>query len=221
MNIQVLGELSVVGDNGPADLPPSKKTRALLAYLALTGRPHRRERLCEMFWDLPDDPRASLRWALSKIRNLIDSDEVVRVIADRERVAISRDRLQIDYVDISRRLAEHNAPIRLGELQRIAHRPRAAAAGRPRSAASGSFQAWLTSEREEAQRLRQEVLQRIVNHPDVGEQDSLKWARMWQSADPHSTAAANAVARSLRANGRPTDADEPCKRIAARWSKPA
>ena len=39
-------------------LPPSKKTRALLAYLALGARPYRREHLCELLWELPDDPRA-------------------------------------------------------------------------------------------------------------------------------------------------------------------
>jgi DNA-binding SARP family transcriptional activator len=48
-------------------MPPSKKTRALLAFLAVTPRPQRRERLCEIFWDLPDDPKGALRWSLSKI----------------------------------------------------------------------------------------------------------------------------------------------------------
>ena len=28
-------------------------------------------------WDLPDDPRGSLRWALSKMRPLLDDDEAV------------------------------------------------------------------------------------------------------------------------------------------------
>ena len=64
--LHVLGELRVVRDGVAVTLPASKKTRALLAYLALNSRPHRRERLCEVFWELPDDPRGSLRWALSK-----------------------------------------------------------------------------------------------------------------------------------------------------------
>ncbi len=39
-------------------LPASKKTRALLAYLAVTARPHRRDQLCTMFWGVPDDARS-------------------------------------------------------------------------------------------------------------------------------------------------------------------
>src|SRR4051794_15509830 len=62
VEFRVLGELEVIRDGARAMLPPSRKTRALLAYLALTRHRHRRERLCEIFWDVPDDPRGSLRW---------------------------------------------------------------------------------------------------------------------------------------------------------------
>jgi DNA-binding SARP family transcriptional activator len=48
LEIRVLGGLEVIRDGAPARLPPSRKTRALLAYLALTQSPHRREQLCEM-----------------------------------------------------------------------------------------------------------------------------------------------------------------------------
>ena len=61
LEIRVLGGLEVVQDGVPAPLPPSRKTRALLAYLALTGGRHRREQLCETFWDVPDDPRGCSR----------------------------------------------------------------------------------------------------------------------------------------------------------------
>ena len=44
LEILALGELEVRYDGKTLALPPSRKTRALLAYLALTGRSHRRER---------------------------------------------------------------------------------------------------------------------------------------------------------------------------------
>ena len=71
LKIQTLGGLAVFDEGRMLPLPPSRKTRALLAYLAVTGRKQRRERLCEMFWDIPDDPRGSLRWSLSKIRQVL------------------------------------------------------------------------------------------------------------------------------------------------------
>jgi DNA-binding SARP family transcriptional activator len=52
----VLGNLTVIKNGVRLNLPRSKRTRALLAYLAITARPHRRDRLCALFWSLPDDP---------------------------------------------------------------------------------------------------------------------------------------------------------------------
>ena len=61
-------------------LPQSKKTRALLAYLVVTQRPQRRDRLCGMLWDVADDPRAALRWSLSKLRPLVDEPGAPRLV---------------------------------------------------------------------------------------------------------------------------------------------
>src|SRR6516225_6698241 len=70
--LRLLGEIEVEEDGTALALPPSKKTRALLAYLAVVRRPQRRDRLCAMFWEIPDDPRGALRWSLSKLRALLD-----------------------------------------------------------------------------------------------------------------------------------------------------
>jgi DNA-binding SARP family transcriptional activator len=88
LQIRLLGELELVRAGRPLPLPASKKTRALLAYLCAMGRAQRRESLCELLWDGPDDPRAALRWSLTKIRPLLDAggDGRCRLIADRERV---------------------------------------------------------------------------------------------------------------------------------------
>jgi pimeloyl-ACP methyl ester carboxylesterase len=72
LTIHVLGEFRVLKGRADQDLPKSRKTRALLAYLILSGRRHRRERLCDLFWDIPDDPRGSLRWSLSRLRSLVE-----------------------------------------------------------------------------------------------------------------------------------------------------
>jgi len=85
--VRVLGDFQVAERGAPLDLPPSRKTRALLAYLAVTGRQHQRERLCEIFWDIPDDPRGALRWSLSKIRQVLGGNEAA-LIADRNAVAL-------------------------------------------------------------------------------------------------------------------------------------
>src|SRR5215813_11207152 len=85
VEVRVLGELEIWKDGAAVALPASRKTRALLGYLVVTGRPQLRERLCDLFWDGPDDPRAALRWSLHKLRPLVD-DSVQRLQADRQHV---------------------------------------------------------------------------------------------------------------------------------------
>jgi pimeloyl-ACP methyl ester carboxylesterase/tetratricopeptide (TPR) repeat protein len=111
LEVRVLGPLSVLTAAAPVELPPSRKTRALLAYLAVTGRAHQRERLCEMFWDVPDDPRGSLRWSLSKIRQILSS-ACVELQADRNAVALPEKGIKLDYCALapftSPALADHD-----------------------------------------------------------------------------------------------------------------
>ena len=76
--------------------PPSRKVRALLAYLAMAARPVSREKLCELLWDVADDPRSELRWCLSKLRPLVDRPTTTRIVADRKQVSIEPSSLDVD-----------------------------------------------------------------------------------------------------------------------------
>jgi len=211
MQIKLLGELRLIRDGTPVPLPQSKKTRALLAYLALTGRPHRRERLCEMLWDLPDDPRGSLRWALSKIRQLVDEDDTPRIVADRERAALDRESLGIDYLELLRAL-EAGELLPLADLHGIADalaQPLLDGLDLPNQEV---FQAWLAIEREEALKLRIDVLRRICLHPRTTDKEAVRWLRLWQGSDPVSEEAAAMLSQTLKRLGR---ADEAADAISA------
>src|SRR6195256_4566218 len=96
LHVSVLGNLTGLRRGTRVKLPPSKKTRALLAYLAVTARAHSRDRLCAMFWGVPDDPRAALRWSLSHLRPLIDDGGCRRIIADRESVGLDLSCVAVD-----------------------------------------------------------------------------------------------------------------------------
>src|SRR5439155_22724513 len=82
LEIRLLGRLELFRTGASVALPPSKKTRALLAYLVATQERHSRAHLCELLWEGPDDPRAALRWSLTKIRSLLDDEGVTRLVAD-------------------------------------------------------------------------------------------------------------------------------------------
>src|SRR5215470_8462955 len=100
LHISVLGNLAVLRQCTGMQLPLSKKTRALLAYLAVTSRPHSRDRLCAMFWPVPDDPRAALRWSLSRLRPIVDERDCRRIIADRENVRLDLSRTTVDILSL-------------------------------------------------------------------------------------------------------------------------
>ena len=98
----LLGPLQVIRRRVQLPLPPSRKARALLAYLAMASRPVGREQLCELFWDVADDPRSELRWCLSKLRPLVDTPTTARLIADREQVGIDTASLDVDAISLAR-----------------------------------------------------------------------------------------------------------------------
>ena len=112
--LRLLGPLTVTRDDRQVILPPSRKVRALLGFLALAPRPVLRSQLCELLWDVANDPRSELRWCLTKIRGVIDDPQRRRVIADKQSVGIDASDLDIDAIvfgrTIERALDERSLP---------------------------------------------------------------------------------------------------------------
>ena len=117
--VLLLGPFQIIRNGGQLLLPRSRKARALLAYLVLAPRPVTREKLCELFWDVADDPKSELRWCLSKLRPLVDGPAATRLIADRERVRIDTSSLDIDAISLAR-----NAQTTLSSASRRSRRCR-------------------------------------------------------------------------------------------------
>jgi len=102
LTIQLLGAMRVLRGGEPIPLPASRKTRALLAYLALTGREHSRDRLCSLLWPDVDDPRGALRWSLSRLRPVACADGRDRLVATRETVRFDAHGADVDALSVVR-----------------------------------------------------------------------------------------------------------------------
>ncbi len=107
-----LGRLSLLETSGVED--PSLGTRrrklAVLAYLALRGRPVTRDHLASVFWGSKDDERArnSLSDALSHLRRVLGRDALV---TRGDEVSLSSNApLTIDAVDLSAAVAAQDWP---------------------------------------------------------------------------------------------------------------
>lgn len=206
--IRLLGDLQVVHDDRAVALPASRKTRALLGYLVATGQPHRRERLCDLLWDGPDDPRAELRWSLSKLRPLLAADGVSLLRADPQQVEVDATAADIDLRRARALLAPGVAaatvdalraavPLLDGEFLAGLDLP-----GCPR------FYQWHAGERESVAGLRAAVLQELVRRLAGEADEALAYARRLVAADPASEPGHAAVVRLLGSLGRVREAHD-------------
>lgn len=184
LDVSLLGELTVSVAGQAVTLPASRKARALLGFLVATGRPHRRERLCELFWDQPDDPKASLRWALSKLRKAVDTPDRPHIMADRERVYFVTQGPRVDLQEIHRAMRENSDRLPLADLEAMALSLRSELLDGLDTAGDEAFANWLTAERNDAEAARSEILKRILSHPDLSAIATRKWMSIWQSFDP-------------------------------------
>src|SRR5215813_2387584 len=216
LTIRLLGDLAVLRDGCPLELPASKKTRALLGYLATTGGPHTREKLCELFWEGPDDPRAQLRWSLTKIRPLVDDARATRLVANRERVTFEARGAEVDLVEIRAALADGVAATSVESLRTAAARFAGELLEGLELPSCYRFHEWCVGEREAVRALHARVLAelcaRLVDQPE----EALRYARARVTADPLTEAAHIVVIHLLGRLGRGREAleqYEACRRI--------
>jgi DNA-binding SARP family transcriptional activator len=217
MRVHVLGELAVVRHGATVALPPSKKTRALLAFLVVTRTPHSRKRLCDFLWDGPDDPRAALRWSLAKLRPVLDDGDGVRLLADRERVRFEALGARIDLFEAIGHTTPDVASVGTDALRRAA------------ATLSGDFldgldmpdcyqfHEWCSAQRERVRALRLSVLDALVaRQVDSAPEEALEHARQRLAVDALSDVAHAAVVSLLARLGRNADAlaqVDACRRI--------
>src|SRR5215831_12260201 len=102
--VRLLGPISVVRRGVEAPLPRSRKVRGLLGFLALSPQAVSRTRLCDLFWDVPNDPRGELRCSLSKLRWILDDGGRARVTTRGDLVALDLSDALVDTLEVDRAL---------------------------------------------------------------------------------------------------------------------
>jgi pimeloyl-ACP methyl ester carboxylesterase/DNA-binding SARP family transcriptional activator len=195
VQVRLIGPVALLRDGEPLPLPPSRKTRALLAYLAATDAAHRRERLCAMFWDLPDDPRGGLRWSLSKLRAALGD----ALITDRETVRIDTGACRVDLLDLQRGETgdwDPADPILAAEFCEGLDLPRC-----------DDFQVWCVATREDVRQLQLKALRKRVAEAGQPADRRLDMARRVVELDPLCETARHGLIRLLIEAGRTGEAE--------------
>ncbi|MEW6268840.1 MAG: BTAD domain-containing putative transcriptional regulator, partial [Thermodesulfobacteriota bacterium] len=208
LELRFLGEIAVLRDGKAVALPPSRKTRALLAYLVLSGRAHRRERLCELLWDVADDPRAELRWTLTKLRALVDTPSQERLRADRESVAFAADGARVDLL-WARASAEQGLDrLPTPALREVAAEFRGELLEGLELPDFLDFHAWCVAERESARSLHERVLRALVPRLEEDVETVLPYARTLVRLAPLDEAARAHLVHLLATSGRRDEAEQ-------------
>ncbi|MEQ1438873.1 transcriptional regulator [Fontimonas sp. SYSU GA230001] len=178
----MLGVFEISRDGHVLPLPASRKLRALVAYLALAARPAGRGQLCELLWDVPNDPRGELRWCLSKIRGLLDTPGHRRVIAHDDAIRLDLDDCSVDAIEIARAARDGIETLPL-------ERQRALAALFTGDFLEGleidrnpGFAAWLTAQRRRFRSCHAALLEQLaLRLPD---DEALAYLEKWQQLAP-------------------------------------
>jgi DNA-binding SARP family transcriptional activator len=202
LEIRVLGDLQVGRGGRAQPLPDSKKTRALLGYLVSTGTPHLRERLCDLFWDGPDDPRAALRWSLTKIRPLLNDAATTRLLADRERVAFVGRNTEIDAARVRELLGSDVAAASTEALKAAVGLFRGEFLEGLELPSCFRYHEWCMGEREAWNAARLVALSALLARLHDSPTEALGYARAMVAADPLSETSHAAVVRALGELGR-------------------
>src|SRR5215471_17184280 len=117
--LRLLGPLTATRQGRDIPMPSSRKVRALLGYLALEPRPKLRSHLCELLWDVANDPRSELRWCLTKIRAVTDDARRRRLIANGQWVSIDVSDQDVDAIAFSQSIEKAIAEGSVADLKRL------------------------------------------------------------------------------------------------------
>jgi DNA-binding SARP family transcriptional activator len=206
LEIRLLGELRVRRDDQWLALPASRRTRALLGYIVAVDARHARQTLCDLLWDGPDDPRAALRWSLTKLRPLLNADGGERLAADRDWVAFAG--ADVD-VDVRRMSGLANAdfmsmPLESAEMA-VAALQGAFLEGLELPSCY-RFHQWRLAEQERWAAVRRSALATMVARLEDSPDRALPYARALVAADPLAEPLHATLVKLLAAAGRHGDA---------------
>jgi DNA-binding SARP family transcriptional activator len=208
LGIRLLGELQVRRNDAIVDLPASKRTRALLGFLVATEKPESRQNLCDLLWDGPDDPRAALRWSLTKLRPLVNDGGLERLKADREHISISQDDMLIDVHRLDALLPTDLQVAELAEIEEAAGLLQGEFLDGLDLPSCYRFHHWCLAERERWGALRRRVLTLAVEKLQGDPDRALPYARSMVAVDPLSEAAHGTLVALLATLGRRKDAQD-------------
>ncbi len=201
LSVRLLGKLTIVRDGTSVKLPSSRKLRALLAYLALAPHPVGRSRLCELLWDVPNDPRGELRWCLSKLRSALDGPDLRRVVTDSDTVALRFADMSVDAVEAAAAVAEGIDSLGIEQLRALSELFAGDFLDGLELDRSPVFSNWLTAQRRRFSSCHVAVLEHIIGLLPPEAEEAAAYIDKWLELAPFDGRAHVALLENLARRG--------------------
>jgi DNA-binding SARP family transcriptional activator len=202
-----LGSLSLWRDGAPVALPASRKTRALLIYLALAPAPTNRTRLCDLLWDAPNDPRAELRWCLSKLRALLDDEDRKRIATTGATIALDLVSANLDANEVLRVVQGDLTTAPLDALRATEALFAGPLADGLEIDGSPEFTHWLDAQRRRFHDAHVRLLDALIARCPKGSLDAFTYIDKWLQLAPFDCRPHDALLDALLASGRIQEAE--------------
>jgi len=220
LQIRLLGPVGVSRDGVPVPLPRSRKVRGLLAFLALASSPSSRSRLCDLFWDVPNDPRSELRWCLSKLRAVLENDERRRVISSgKDLISLDLTDCRVDALEVERTAAAAVGQVSTERLAELRDLMQGDLLEGLELDESPEFSAWLGATRQRHRALRIAVLRELSLRSPRGSQEATLHLEAWLRLAPFDQRAHEAVLDTLTKSGRAPEAEQHLARAIRAFEK--
>ena len=190
-------------------MPRSRKVRTLLSFLALEARSLPRSRLCDLLWDVPNDPRGELRWCLSKLRGLLDDADRRRVItADQDLVALDLSDCRVDALEIDRAAEAGIADLDLARLSQLADLFRGDLLDGVDVDGNPELAGWLVAQRQRYRALHVALLRELAARAPREGDETFRHLGAWLGLAPFDQRAHEVMLEALVARGRVREAEE-------------
>lgn len=195
-------------------VPASRKTRAIAGFLMLAERPVSRQRLCELFFDIPDDPRAALRWSLTKLRPLLDDAHQVRLRSERDTLQFDPAGTRVDALQLLALADSDLTTLPDDQLQLALNWSAEALMEDCELPERPEYTAWLTRQRLDLVAAQGRLLRALVERNDGNPAAQVAPLQHMIAADPLDEGNYSALVGALVALGRKADAEKLARQAA-------
>jgi DNA-binding SARP family transcriptional activator/predicted ATPase len=176
--------------------------------MTLTPGPVGRSKLCDLLWEVPNDPRSELRWCLSKLRGVLGVDERRLTIPASDQVALDLSGCFVDALAVEQALQPGAGAIETEALSRVCGWFGGDLLEGLNVDGSAAFHGWLSAQRQRYHSLQISVLEELVVRSPSPAEETFARLDAWLQLAPFDARPHQLLLDALAQGGRLRDAED-------------